>query len=108
LMQAKDIMTRDVATVSPDASVREAAKLMTDRRLSGLPVVTEDGRAIGILTASDLLHRIETGAERRPSWFSSFFARPDELARQYAKDHGRKVHEVMSRHVISVREDASL
>lgn len=107
-MQAKDIMTRDVATVSPDASVREAAKLMTDRRLSGLPVVTEDGRAIGILTASDLLHRIETGAERRPSWFSSFFARPDELARQYAKDHGRKVHEVMSRHVISVREDASL
>lgn len=107
-MQAKDIMTRDLATVRPDASIREAAKLMTDRRLSGLPVVTADGRAIGILTASDLLHRIETGAERRPSWFSSFFARPDELARQYAKDHGRKVHEVMSRHVISVLEDASL
>jgi len=107
-MQAKDIMTRDVATVQPDASIREAAKLMTDRRLSGLPVVTPDGRIIGILTASDLLHRIETGAVRRPSWFSSFFARPDELARQYAKDHGRKVHEVMSRHVVSVLEGASL
>lgn len=107
-MQAKDIMTKDVATVLPDASVREAAKLMTDRRVSGLPVVTADGRVIGILTASDLLHRIETGAERRPSWFSSFFARSDELARQYAKDHGRKVHEVMSRHIVSVLEDASL
>ncbi len=107
-MKAKDIMTRDVATVSPDASVREAAKLMTERRLSGLPVVTADGRVIGILTASDLLHRVETGAERRPSWFASFFARPDELARQYAKDHGRKVHEVMSRHVVSVLEEASL
>ena len=107
-MKAKDIMTRDVATVSPDASVHEAAKLMTERRLSGLPVVTADGRVIGILTASDLLHRVETGAERRPSWFASFFARPDELARQYAKDHGRKVHEVMSRHVVSVLEEASL
>lgn len=107
-MQAKDIMTRDVATVPPDASIREAAKLMTDRRLSGLPVVTADGRIIGILTASDLLHRVETGAARRPSWFSSFFARPDELARQYAKDHGRKVHEVMSRHVVSVLENANL
>jgi len=107
-MQAKDIMTRDVATVPPDASVREVARLMTDRRVSGLPVVAEDGRVIGILTASDLLHRIETGAERRPSWFSSFFASPDELARQYAKDHGRKAHEVMSRHIVSVLEDASL
>ncbi len=107
-MQARDIMTRDVATVSPDASVREAAQLMTHRRVSGLPVVTADGRAVGMLTASDLLHRVETETERRPSWFASFFARPDELARQYAKDHGRKVHEVMTRHVVSSREDASL
>lgn len=107
-MQAKDIMTRDVATVRPGASIQEAAKLMTDRRLSGLPVVAADGHVIGMLTASDLLHRKETGAERRPSWFSSFFARPDELARQYAKDHGRKAHEVMSQHIISVVEDASL
>ena len=106
-MQAKDIMTRDVATVAPNASIQEAAKLMTDKRVSGLPV-TADVRVIGILTASDLLHRVETGAERRSSWFSSFFARPDEMARQYAKDHGRKVHEVMSRHIISVLEEASL
>jgi CBS domain-containing protein len=106
-MQAKDIMTKDVATVPPNASIQEAAKLMTDRRVSGLPV-TADGRVIGIITASDLLHRVETGAERRSSWFASFFARPDEMARRYAKDHGRKVHEVMSRHIISVLEEASL
>lgn len=107
-MKAKDIMTRDVTTVSPDASIHEAARLMTDRRLSGLPVVTAEGRAIGMLTASDLLHRIETGTEREPSWFASFFSGPDELARLYAKGHGRKVSEVMTRHVISVHEDASL
>ena len=54
-MQAKDIMTRDVATVSPSANVREIAKLMASKRLSGLPVVTSDGRPVGMLTASDLL-----------------------------------------------------
>jgi CBS domain-containing protein len=107
-MQAKDIMTRDVATVSPSANVREIAKLMASKRLSGLPVVTSDGRPVGMLTASDLLHRVETGTEKRSSWFTSFFSNPDDMARQYAKAHGLKAHEVMSRHVISVRDDADL
>ena len=107
-MLAKEIMTRDVTTVSPSASVREAAKLMVDRRLSGLPVATSDGRLVGMLTASDLLHRVETGTEKQSSWFANFFADPDEMARRYAKAHGLKAHEVMSRHVISVRDDASL
>lgn len=107
-MLAKEIMTRDVTTVSPSASVREAAKLMVDRRLSGLPVATSDGQLVGMLTASDLLHRVETGTEKQSSWFANFFADPDEMARRYAKAHGLKAHEVMSRHVISVRDDASL
>jgi CBS domain-containing protein len=70
-MQAKDIMTRDVATVSPSASVREVARLMVDKRLSGVPVVSSEGRLVGMLTASDLLHRVETGTEKRSSWFTS-------------------------------------
>ena len=107
-MEAKEIMTRDVATVTPEASVREAAGLMTEKRVSGVPVVAADGRLIGMLTASDLLHRVETGTEKRRSWVAKFFSNPDEMARQYAKSHGLKVHEVMSRHVISVREDAGL
>ena len=107
-MQAKDIMTRDVTTVSPSATVREVAKLMASKRLSGLPVVSSDGRPVGMLTASDLLHRVETGTEKRSSWFTSFFSNPDDMARQYAKAHGLKAHEVMSRHVVSVRDDADL
>jgi CBS domain-containing protein len=107
-MKARDVMTKEVATVAPEASVREAASLMTDRRISGLPVVGREGELVGMLTASDLLHRVETGTEQRESWFRSFFADPDQMARRYAKAHGMKVHEVMSRHVISVREDASL
>jgi CBS domain-containing protein len=107
-MKAKDIMTRTVATVAPGASVREAASLMTEKRVSGVPVVTSDGRVVGMLTASDLLHRVETGTEKRRSWFASFVSNPNQMARQYAKSHGLKVHEVMSRHVVSVHEDVSL
>ena len=107
-MQAKDIMTRNVTTVTPSANVREAAKLMASKRLSGLPVVTSEGRPVGMLTASDLLHRVETGTEKRSSWFTSFFSNPDDMARQYAKAHGLKAHEVMSRHVISVRDDSDI
>lgn len=65
-MEAREIMTRDVATVTPEASVREAAGLMTEKRVSGIPVVAADGRLIGMLTASDLLHRVEMGTEKRP------------------------------------------
>ena len=95
-MDAKEIMTRDVATVSPETSVREAAGRMTEKRVSGVPVVAADGRLVGMLTASDLLHRVETGTEKPRSWFANFISDPDQMARQYAKSHGLKVHEVMS------------
>jgi predicted transcriptional regulator len=97
-MLAKEVMTANVKTVPPTASVRDAAKLMVENRLSGLPVVTAEGRLVGMLT----------GTEHRSSWFTRFFSNPDDMARQYAKAHGSKVHEVMSRNVISVRDDTSL
>ena len=61
-MQARDIMTRDVATVSPDASVREAAQLMTHRRVSGLPVVTADGRVINVIAVDTTHHGFNDSA----------------------------------------------
>jgi CBS-domain-containing membrane protein len=91
-MQARDVMTRDVTTVPPSTSVREAGAIMASKRLRGLPVVTSVGRPLRMLTAGDLLHRVETGTEKRSSWF----ANPDDMPRQYAKAHGLKAHEVMS------------
>jgi CBS domain-containing membrane protein len=48
------MMTRDVATVSPDASLGEAAALMYERKFGCLPVV-EDGELVGILTEADFV-----------------------------------------------------
>jgi acetoin utilization protein AcuB len=53
-LQVKDIMTRDPVTVSPEDSVERAAQLMLENTISGLPVVGDQGRVVGILTQSDV------------------------------------------------------
>src|SRR5262249_24037770 len=49
-MRAHQIMSKDVITVGPDASIVEAARLMLEHRISGLPVLDKDGRLIGIIS----------------------------------------------------------
>lgn len=52
-----NVMTLDVVTTSPNTLIAEAARLMIERKISGLPVV-ENGRLVGILTTSDLLEAL--------------------------------------------------
>lgn len=54
MLKLREIMTKDVLTVPPDMSIREAAELFSGERLGGAPVV-EHGRIVGMLSASDLL-----------------------------------------------------
>ena len=51
-LTARDFMTADPVTISPDATVGEAARLMVTRKVGGLPVV-EDGKLVGIITETD-------------------------------------------------------
>jgi CBS-domain-containing membrane protein len=107
-MKAQDIMTRDVATVRPETSVRDIAALMMEKHISGVPVVGDDATIVGIVSESDLLHRAEVGTERKHKWWFRVFADSDAAAREYAKAHGRAARDVMSRYVISVRDDAEV
>lgn len=52
------VMTKHVITITPDAEVYEAAQLMLDRKLSGLPVVDTDKRLIGMITESDIFRML--------------------------------------------------
>lgn len=54
VMRVKDRMTRVVATVLPETSVRAAVELMKKRRIRHLPVVDREGRLVGIVTDRDL------------------------------------------------------
>ncbi len=101
-MKASEVMARDVVTVSPQTSVKEIAVLMSQRRISGIPVVDADGKLAGIVSESDLLHRAETGTERRRKWWLGAFVDSDQLAREYAASHARRASDIMSTKVVSV------
>jgi acetoin utilization protein AcuB len=52
-LTAKDFMTPDPITIAPDATIAEAAQLMVEHKVGGLPVI-DDGKLIGIITETDL------------------------------------------------------
>ncbi|NLW81660.1 MAG: CBS domain-containing protein [Desulfovibrionales bacterium] len=52
---AQDIMTRSVLTISPDADITEAAKVLLDKQINGLPVIDASGNLVGIICQSDLV-----------------------------------------------------
>jgi CBS domain-containing protein len=107
-MKASDVMTRDVVTVRQGASISEAIRLMLDNRVSGLPVLDDSGKIVGILTEGDLLRRSEMGTERhRPRWLEILMG-PRRLAGDYVRTHGRKVEEIMTRDLVSVTGDKPL
>src|SRR5271155_4496076 len=106
-MNAADIMTREVVTVTPDTNVAEIARLMLERRVSAVPVV-ENGVPVGIVSEGDLMRRRETGAEPRHSLWLELFLSRDSLAAEYVQTHGRTARDVMTSEVISVSAGASI
>lgn len=105
-MQAKDVMTTSVATIGASATVKEAAALMLDRRVSGLPVTLEDGRIAGILSEGDLVRRAEIGTDRQDSWWLRLLSLADEnAAAAFVKTHATRVADVMTTPVISASEE---
>jgi len=103
-----DVMTSEVVTVDEKASVSAVAKLLAERGISGVPVVDQDNRVIGMVSEGDLLYRAETGTERRRSWWLEMMASTNQLAGDYIKSHGAKVKDVMTRDVILVTETTAV
>jgi len=95
-MWAGDVMTRNVFTVTANAPAMQAARLMLEHRISGLPVVAANGALVGIVTEGDFLRRGELGTQRRrPRWLE-FLIGPGRLAAEYVRACGRKVEDIMT------------
>ena len=97
-MKSGDVMTTGAATVRPDTSLGEAARIMLEHRISGLPVVDADEKLVGIVTERDFLRR-EDG--ERPRWIDVLLSEANGqiTAREL---HDRRVEDVMSKDPISV------
>jgi CBS domain-containing protein len=64
-MKIAEIMTTDVTTIGPSASLKEAAELMLERRISGLPVVSPGGEVLGVISETDILFKERTREVRK-------------------------------------------
>ncbi len=107
-MLVKDIMTKDVITVSSDDSVEKCAKLLQENDISGLPVIDEEDHVVGIVTEGDLIRR--ASRIKAPGYLEIlggliYLGSPkkfvDELQRAMAVTAGQ----LMSIDVVSIRPD---
>jgi CBS domain-containing protein len=107
-MKAREIMSPEVVSVSPDAFILEAVRLMLQNRISGLPVMDRQGTLVGVVTEGDFLRRTETGTQRKRARWNEFFEGPGQSADEYVHSHGRKVADVMTPTPITITEDTRL
>jgi CBS domain-containing protein len=107
-MLVHEIMTRKVITVGPETSIIEAANIMLQHHLSGLPVVDAGGSLIGIISEGDFIRRAEIGTQRERGRWLACLVGADQIAADFVHERGRKVGEIMSASPIIVTEDASL
>ena len=100
-MQAKDIMTVNVISVSGDTPVHEIVGLLLKHRISAVPVVDEGRNVVGIVSEGDLLRPEGTSRpqKQRPWWLEAIFTGKTVA---YEKAQGRTASAVMTRSVITV------
>lgn len=108
-MRAHQIMTRKVITVKADTSIREAADLMLHHHISGLPVVDEAGKLLGIVSEGDFMRRSEIGTQGPRIRWLDFLMGPGKSAEDFVHAYGRKVGEIMTKDdLFTVTEDMPL
>jgi CBS-domain-containing membrane protein len=107
-MKARDVMVAPVITVKPYSTVREVAKTLVDRRISAVPVVDDVGKLVGIISEGDLMHRAETGTERRYRWWIRLMGGDASLPADYVKAHALKAADIMTQNVITAAPETEL
>jgi CBS domain-containing protein len=107
-MNASDVMTQPVITITPDASVIEIARLLAQKNISAVPVVDGVGAMVGIVTEGDLLRRRELGTERHRHPIAALVVMNRVLEEEYVRSHASRAEDIMRRNVICAAPDASL
>jgi len=105
-MFVKEIMTKEVITVSPDASLKEIGEILKEKRISGIPVVDENGNVVGIVTLTDLLRILDQiykwkEMEKRVAGLKLSEMREEEKSKA-------KVRDIMTKDVFTISEDGTI
>ncbi|MCI5159404.1 MAG: CBS domain-containing protein [Candidatus Electrothrix sp. AUS1_2] len=111
MLRAKDLMTENVIAVTKDTEVRELAKILTENKISGVPVLDEDGTLAGVVTESDLIFQnkkvhIPTAVAILDAFF--FLESPEKMEKEMKKMAGVTVGDIYASEVVSVQQDTPL
>ncbi|MDD2903871.1 MAG: CBS domain-containing protein [Syntrophales bacterium] len=111
MLTARDIMTKEVITATPETPVSQVAKLLDQHRISGVPVVDREGRMVGVITQSDLVARAQN--LELPPTISLFDLRlvletPGHFKKRLEKMLGTTVGEAMTAEPLSVSPETPL
>jgi CBS domain-containing protein len=111
MLTVKDIMTREIITVSPETEIIQATKLLLENRINGIPVTDETGKLVGILCQSDLI------AQQKKLPIPSFFTFLDglitltsmkQLEKQVQKIAAITVAQAMTPNPVTVKPDTDI
>jgi CBS domain-containing protein len=96
-------MNADVKTVKPDSLARDVAMVMCLQKISGMPVVDDDDRIVGIISEKDILQHMFPNIDEAMTMDS----RPDfeDMEKKYAETLGMRVSELMTGNVATVSAD---
>jgi CBS-domain-containing membrane protein len=111
MLTAKDIMTRDVVTVTPDSSIEELSSLLVQNEISGVPVVDEGGALIGIVTENDLISRnkrlhIPTVVSFLDA--AIYLESSKKFEQEVKRMAATKVGDICNRKVVSITQDTTV
>jgi CBS domain-containing protein len=108
-MLARDVMATEVATTAPNAPLHAVAATMVERGVTGLPVVDGSCGLLGLVTESDLLHRLAAAERKQHGYLRGAFASISRQAEEYARSHGRLAADVMTpaEDLVTAAEDAT-
>jgi CBS domain-containing protein len=107
-MRAHQVMTHQVITVAEDTPMAEAAALMLQNHVSGLPVVNASGKLVGIISEGDFIRRAEIGTQRKRGRWLQILMGPGKSATEFVHEQGRKVAELMTPDPYTVTESTPL
>ena len=111
MLTAKDIMSKDVITVGMQTPVSELAEILWKNRISGVPVLDENGDVVSVVTESDLID--QTKKIHIPTMISIldsviFLESSKKTEREIKKMAGNTVRDICSMELVSVSEDTGL
>ena len=108
-MLARDVMAAEVATIAPNAPLHAVAATMVERGVTGLPVVDGSCGLLGLVTESDLLHRLAVAERKQHGYLRGAFASISRQAEEYARSHGQLAADVMTpaEDLVTAAEDAT-